>query len=187
MTSTLPTDTSDEAVVAAAQGVLDLLSEAGWRLVTAESCTAGRLAGALAAGDGAGSALQGGFVCYSKDAKVRMLGLPSETLQTRLGAVTETVARLMAEGARDRSGAAIAIAVTGVLGPSCDEDGNPVGLVDVACAVAGLTRHRRERWPEAAPDVLIRATILSALGLVAATLAETRDLAQEPTIVPPLG
>lgn len=167
MTSTLPTDTSHEAVAAAAQGVLDLLSEAGWRLVTAESYTAGRLAGALAAGDGAGSALQGGFVCYSKDAKVRMLCLPPQTLQSRQGAVTETVARLMAEGARERSGAAIAIAVTGVL--------------------AGLTRHRRARWPEAAPDVLIRATLLSALGLVATMLAETRDLAQEPTIVPPLG
>lgn len=186
MNTKLPPDTRDEAVAAAAQTVLDALSDAGWRLATAESCTAGRLAGALAAGDGAGSALQGGFVCYSKDAKVRMLGLPPETLQTRQGAVTETVARLMAESARERSGAAIAVAVTGVLGPSCDEDGNPVGLVDIACARDGFTRHRRERWPEAAPDVLIRATILSALGLVAAVLEECPS-AQEPTIVPPLG
>jgi nicotinamide-nucleotide amidase len=181
-----PVDSGDAAVRAAAQRVLDALSRAEWRLATAESCTAGRLAGALAAGDGAGSALQGGFVCYSKDAKVRMLGLPPETLQSSAGAVTETVARLMAESARDRSGAEMAVAVTGVLGPSCDEDGNPVGLVDIACARAGLTRHRREHWPQAAPDILVRATILAALDLVAEML-DDRPSAQEPTIVPPLG
>jgi hypothetical protein len=61
-----------------------------------------------------------------------------------------------------------------------------VGLVDIACARADLTRHRRERWPEAAPDILIRATILSALGLVAEMLAEMPS-SQDPTIVPPLG
>ena len=115
-----------------------------------------------------------------------MLGLPPETLQSSAGAVTETVARLMAESARDRSGAEMAVAVTGVLGPSCDEDGNPVGLVDIACARAGLTRHRREHWPQAAPDILVRATILAALDLVAEML-DDRPSAQEPTIVPPLG
>ena len=76
-----------------------------------------------------------------------MLGLPPDTLHSSAGAVTETVARLMAENARQRSGAEIAVAVTGVLGPSCDEDGNAVGLVDIACAREDLTRHRRERWP----------------------------------------
>jgi nicotinamide-nucleotide amidase len=186
MTSDLPHDSSDEAVEAASQHVLDVLQKMGLRLATAESCTAGRLAGALAAGSGAGSALQGGFVCYSKDAKVRMLGLPPETLHSSGGAVTETVARLMAESARQRSGVEVAIAVTGVLGPSCDEDGNPVGLVDIACAREDLTLHRCEHWPEAPPETLIRATILSALGLVTELLA-CRASTQEPTIVPPLG
>ncbi|MET3889175.1 nicotinamide-nucleotide amidase [Bosea sp. OAE506] len=186
MPNDLPHETSEKAVEAASQRVLDALRERGWRLATAESCTAGRLAGALAAGNGAGSALQGGFVCYSKDAKVRMLGLPTETLNSGGGAVTETVARLMAANARERSGAEIAVAVTGVLGPSCDEDGNPVGLVDIACAREDLTRHRREHWPEAAPDILVRATILSALALVAEMLSDV-PAAQEPTIVPPLG
>lgn len=172
MTESLPRDTSDGAVAIVSQRVLDALCDRGWRLATAESCTAGRLAGALAAGNGAGSALQGGFVCYSKDAKIRMLGLPPDTLHSSAGAVTDTVARLMAENARQRSGAEIAVAVTGVLGPSCDEDGNPVGLVDIACAREGLTRHRRERWPEAAPEILIGATILSALDLVAEMLAD---------------
>ncbi|MET3889117.1 nicotinamide-nucleotide amidase [Bosea sp. OAE506] len=172
MTSDPSQDTSDKAVEAASQRVLDALRVRNWRLATAESCTAGRLAGALAAGNGAGAALQGGFVCYSKDAKVRMLGLPPETLQSSTGAVTETVARLMAENARQRSGAEIAVAVTGVLGPSCDEDGNPVGLVEIACARAGTTRHRRNHWLEAAPDILISATILSALELVAEMLAD---------------
>lgn len=186
MRNALPPDPSDDAVKAAAQLVVDALCEAGWRLATAESCTAGRLAGALAASRGAGTVLQGGFVCYSKDAKGRMLGLPPETFQSSAGAVTETVARLMAENARNRAGAEIAVAVTGVLGPSRDEDGNPVGLVDIACARADLTLHRRHRWPEAAPDMLIRATILTALDLVAEMLSD-RPCPQEPTIVPPLG
>ncbi len=102
-------------------------------IVTAESCTAGKLAAALAEADGAGAFLHGGFVTYTKDNKTRALGVPAELLQ-RKSAVCSEVAMAMAEGALARSPADIAVAITGVAGPEPDEDGNPVGFVCIAVA-----------------------------------------------------
>src|SRR5688572_13174944 len=102
-------------------------------VVTAESCSAGTLALALSKGEGAARHFAGGFVTYTKEMKHRVLGVPMPLLTDR-GAVCSEVAEAMAQGAIERSGASIGVAVTGVAGPEPDEDGNPVGLI--YCAVA---------------------------------------------------
>lgn len=100
-------------------------------IITAESCTAGALSTVLASASGAGSALQGGLVTYTKRCKSALLGIPME--QLRNSAVTADVARAMAEGAlRACLCADVAVAVTGVAGPEPDEDGNRVGLAFIA-------------------------------------------------------
>jgi nicotinamide-nucleotide amidase len=104
-------------------------------IVTAESCTAGKLAALLSEAPGAGERLHGGFVTYSKANKTKALGVSRSLLQER-GAVCGDVAVAMAEGALAHSPADVAVAITGVAGPEPDEDGNPVGLVCIAVARA---------------------------------------------------
>jgi PncC family amidohydrolase len=124
-------------VDALAADVLDRAKRRGTTIVTAESCTGGLLAAALACAPGAATHFHGGFVTYTKDAKRTVLGVPGDVLESR-GAVNEEVVLAMAKGALARSPATASVAVTGVAGPEPDEDGNPVGLV--YCAVA----HRGE-------------------------------------------
>ena len=120
-------------LVRRAHEIVRLLKRKKLRIVTAESCTGGLIAAALSQAPGAAEVLEGGFVTYSKAQKSTALGVNRAQL-TRHGAVTAAVARRMAEGALARSAAQVAIAVTGVLGPKVDEDGNPVGLVYFGCA-----------------------------------------------------
>jgi len=106
---------------------LDAARERRMSIVTAESCTAGRLAALLS------EALHGGFVTYTKLNKTKSLGVSAALLKYK-GAVCCDVALAMAEGALARSPADIAVSITGVAGPDPDEDGNPVGLVCIAVA-----------------------------------------------------
>lgn len=89
---------------------------AGIRLATAESCTGGMIAAALTAPPGASDAVQGGVVSYANDAKAALLGVRAATLAAH-GAVSEPVAREMAEGALTRLEADLAVSVTGIAGP----------------------------------------------------------------------
>jgi nicotinamide-nucleotide amidase len=103
--------------------VEDLLQRArywGLRIATAESCTGGMVAAALTDVAGSSDVFDRGFVTYSNAAKVEMLGVSTETLAEH-GAVSEAVAREMAEGALDRSGAGLAVAITGIAGPGGSE------------------------------------------------------------------
>jgi nicotinamide-nucleotide amidase len=102
-------------------------------IVTAESCTAGRLATLLSDAPGAAEHLHGGFVTYTKANKTKALGVPAALLAEK-GAVCRDVALALALGALERSPADFAVAITGVAGPDPDEDGNPVGLVCIAVA-----------------------------------------------------
>jgi nicotinamide-nucleotide amidase len=120
-------------LAAVAKRALALASERRLGIVTAESCTSGLLATALSETPGAAEFLHGGFVTYTKENKTAALGVPADLLRTR-GAVCPEVAVAMAEGALARSPADVAVAITGVAGPSKDEDGNPVGLVCLAVA-----------------------------------------------------
>jgi nicotinamide-nucleotide amidase len=114
-----------------ARPVVERLREKGLSIVTAESCTAGLIAAVLTHIPRVGECFQGAFVAYSKEQKVAALGV-DEALLREKGSVNPETAEQMAMGALKNSPASLALAVTGVLGPDPDEDGNPPGLVYIA-------------------------------------------------------
>jgi nicotinamide-nucleotide amidase len=115
-----------------------MLTERGLSVATAESCTGGLIAERFTDVPGSSAYFMGGVVSYSNEAKVSMLGV-SQTLLDREGAVSEGVARAMAEGARARFGSDFGIATTGISGPDGGTPDKPVGLVWIALAFAGGT------------------------------------------------
>jgi nicotinamide-nucleotide amidase len=115
-----------------AREALALLGAAGATLATAESLTGGRLAAAVTSVPGASVSYLGGFVTYATDLKQTLLGVPDELVE-RYGVVSAECARAMATGCREVTGAAYALATTGVAGPDSQE-GKPVGTVFVGVA-----------------------------------------------------
>ena len=113
------------------QQLAQTLKQHGWMLATAESCTGGMIAAACTDLAGSSEWFDRGFVTYSNAAKHEMLGVPTELIAAH-GAVSEEVARAMAEGAVKHSAAQISIAVTGVAGPGGGTMAKPVGTVWVA-------------------------------------------------------
>lgn len=129
-----------DAVDRAARALLEKACAHDLRLATAESCTGGLLASLLTDVQGASHAFERGFVVYTNEAKAELLGLPPELIE-REGAVSEPVARAMAEGALGASHADVALAITGFAGPGGPED--EPGRVHFGCARTGAeTRHR---------------------------------------------
>ena len=118
--------------------VVRLLSEKGLHLATAESCTGGLVAKLITDVSGASEVFGMGLVTYANEAKMKLLGVPAAMLEEH-GAVSEPVARAMAEGVRRVCGSDLAVSVTGVAGPDRDDRGNPVGTVYVALAVPEKT------------------------------------------------
>src|SRR4051812_46696167 len=96
--------------------VLDEARARSLRITTAESCTGGLVAGALTAIAGSSDVFERGFVTYSNRAKSEMLGIPGDLIAD-LGAVSEPVVRMMAEGALENASAHVSVAITGVAGP----------------------------------------------------------------------
>jgi nicotinamide-nucleotide amidase len=107
-----------------------------WMLATAESCTGGWVAQELTALAGSSGWFDGGFVTYSNAAKARMLGVSPELIEQE-GAVSEAVVRAMAEGARHRSGAHLAVSISGIAGPGGGTEFKPVGTVWFGWACEG--------------------------------------------------
>lgn len=116
-----------------AQRVLDACLARKLKIVTAESCTGGLLAGALTENGGASNVFERGFVTYSNEAKQDMLGVPA-ALIAACGAVSAEVAEAMALGALAKSRAQLALSVTGIAGPDGGSADKPVGLVHFALA-----------------------------------------------------
>ncbi len=113
---------------------------------------------------GSSDVVERGFVTYSNEAKAELLGVPMALIQAK-GAVSEEVARAMAEGALARSRADVAVAITGIAGPGGATPGKPVGLVHLAAARrGGATMHRRAVYPGDRAAVR-RASVLAALDL----------------------
>jgi competence/damage-inducible protein CinA-like protein len=141
-----------------AEIVLDLLRERGWTAATAESCTGGMVAGKLTDIPGSSDAFAGGAVVYSNELKMSLLGVPADLLEAH-GAVSAEVAEAMAEGARERLGADVAVSVTGVAGPGGGTPEKPVGLVYIHVASPAGGEGRRMEWPGDRAVVRARATV----------------------------
>ncbi|HXB26414.1 MAG TPA: competence/damage-inducible protein A [Gemmatimonadaceae bacterium] len=125
-----------------AEVVLDLCRAKGLTIATGESCTGGMLGERLTAIPGSSDVVVGGVIAYSNEIKTALLGVDADLIATH-GAVSEPVARAMAEGARDRLGASIGVGITGIAGPGGATPGKPVGTVDLAIAGPWPTEARR--------------------------------------------
>jgi nicotinamide-nucleotide amidase len=124
-----------------------LLQARGQTIAVAESCTGGLVAGRLTEVPGSSAWVVGGTVAYANEVKINELGVPAELIATD-GAVSEPVARAMAEGVRRRLGATIGLAVTGIAGPAGGSEAKPVGTVVFALAAGdGPAQARTVRFP----------------------------------------
>ena len=148
--------------------LLDLARKHGLRIATAESCTGGMVAAALTDIAGSSDVFDRGFVTYSNAAKIAMLGVSDETLATH-GAVSEPVAREMAEGALTRSGAGLAVSVTGIAGPGGSEF-KPEGRVCFGVATGDTVRTETVEFGALGRAGVRKAATEHALGLLAAAL-----------------
>lgn len=153
-------------LVQLANTVLNEARHKGLRIATAESCTGGLIAGLLTEIPGSSDVVERGFVTYSNEAKADLLGIPFSLIQDN-GAVSETVARAMAEGAIQKSLAQISVAVTGIAGPGGGTASKPVGLVHMAAAREdGPTLHEEHRFGDIGRTEVRLATVEAALKLV---------------------
>jgi nicotinamide-nucleotide amidase len=155
-------------MVTAAELVTKLRNK-GWMIATAESCTGGMVAAAITDVSGASQVFDRGFVTYSNAAKRDLLSVPEELI-TRHGAVSEEVARAMAEGALRHAHANVAVAVTGVAGPLGGTAEKPVGLVHFACATAMATSHLKKQFDNMDRSAVRQASVAVALQMVADAL-----------------
>jgi nicotinamide-nucleotide amidase len=135
-------------------------------IATAESCTAGLIAGAITEIAGSSVVFDRGFVTYSNEAKREMIGVANATLKAH-GAVSRPTALEMAQGAIGNSGANISIAVTGIAGPGGGTEEKPVGLVHLAAARTGYeTLHREMRYGDIGRSAVRLATVRTALEML---------------------
>ncbi|MDE2005044.1 MAG: CinA family protein [Rhodospirillales bacterium] len=156
--------------LAAAERLLAACRAQGAMLATAESCTGGLIAATLTAIAGSSDVVDRGFVTYSNEAKSEMLGV-APALIAEHGAVSEKVARAMAEGALSRSRARFAVSVTGVAGPGGGTEAKPVGLVWFGLAERGGATAADHRVFPGDRAAIRAATVARALDLIAARLA----------------
>jgi nicotinamide-nucleotide amidase len=153
--------------------VLDFCRERGLTLVTAESCTGGMVAERLTSVPGSSDVFLGAVVAYSDEVKARELSVPRQVLE-RHGAVSAETAAAMAAGARERLGADVAVAVTGIAGPGGGNDEKPVGLVFLHAEGPVGPRSRDFVFPGDRASIRRRATV-TALHLLRRLLEQTRD------------
>lgn len=158
----------DPALEARAAALLAHLRTRGLTVATAESCTGGLVAAVLTAIPGSSDVVDRGFVTYSNAAKTAMLGVP-DALIVRDGAVSESVARAMAEGAVAASSADVSVSLTGVAGPGGGSTAKPVGLVHLAAARrGGATLHLERRYGDLGRAGIREAAVRDALDLIEA-------------------
>jgi nicotinamide-nucleotide amidase len=156
----------DEQLIKQAEKAVDGLRNAKLTIVTAESCTGGLVAAALSHVPGVGECLHGGFVVYTKALKSAALDVSQQVLEED-GSVNSTVASQLATGALRHSPASVAIAITGVLGPGPDEDGNPAGQIYFAVARRNeAPRVIMESMAGENPDVVRHSAVMRALELL---------------------
>jgi nicotinamide-nucleotide amidase len=143
--------------------LVDEARQKSLRIVTAESCTGGLVAAAICGVAGASDVFERGFVTYSNRAKQELLGVPGDLIAD-LGAVSEPVSRMMAEGALENSHAHVAVAITGVAGPGGGTALKPVGTVHIATARTNQAlMHRLELFDQDTREGVQMAAVQSAL------------------------
>lgn len=141
------------------------------RIATAESCTGGLLAGVFTELAGSSAVFERGFVTYSNHAKQDTLGVPGDMLAD-FGAVSEAVARAMAEGALEASRANISIAITGIAGPGGGTPMKPVGTVHLACARENRAiLHEMHQFGDIGRSKVREETLVAALNLISQQVA----------------
>jgi nicotinamide-nucleotide amidase len=159
----------DAEIVLLSSRLLARCRMAGLKLATAESCTGGLIAAALTEIAGSSDVVDRGFVTYSNEAKVAMLGVPMGLI-VAVGAVSEAVAGRMAAGAIAHSLADIAVSVTGVAGPGGGSLEKPVGTVWFGSARRGGAVRTERKVFAGDRSAVRRATLVHALGLANALI-----------------
>ena len=133
---------SDATTLALCAGLAQALQARGWMMATAESCTGGLIAAQCTELAGSSLWFERGFVTYSNAAKTELIGVPAALIAAH-GAVSEPVARAMAQGALQHAQAQVSVAVTGIAGPGGGSADKPVGTVWLAWCVAGQLSSER--------------------------------------------
>ena len=133
---------SSAATLALCAGLAQALQARGWMMATAESCTGGLIAAQCTELAGSSLWFERGFVSYSNAAKTELMGVPAALIAAH-GAVSEPVARAMAQGALQHAQAQVSVAVTGIAGPGGGSPDKPVGTVWLAWCVAGQLSSER--------------------------------------------
>ncbi len=153
---------------AQAAEIIAAYRDRGWMIALAESCTGGLIAGALTEIAGSSAVVDRGFVTYTNQAKMDLIGVSATTLES-FGAVSKETALQMAHGALMRSGADVAVAVTGIAGPGGGSAEKPVGLVHLVLKTrSGIIDHREMRYGEIGRDEVRLQTVKTALEMLAA-------------------
>ena len=149
-----------------AAALLEVYRQKGLKIATAESCTGGLVAALLTEISGSSAVVERGFVTYSNEAKTELIGVPATLISTH-GAVSEPVARAMAEGALAHSRADTAVAITGVAGPTGGTATKPVGLVHFGLARKGAeTVHLERRYGDLGRENVRRRAVEDAISLL---------------------
>lgn len=147
------------------------LADRGWKMASAESCTGGWIAKCCTDLAGSSAWFERGFVTYSNEAKMEMLGVSRATLETD-GAVSESVAMQMALGARQFAPVEASVAVTGIAGPDGGSPGKPVGTVWFAWSVEGEEAAAEVRRFEGDRESIRRQTVVHALAGLASRIRQ---------------
>ena len=155
----------DDQLTTVAETLLQACRQKGLKLATAESCTGGLIAGTLTAVAGSSDVVERGFITYTNEAKHEMLGVAASLFET-VGAVSEEVARAMAEGALKHSRADLAVSVTGIAGPGGATEGKPVGLVHLAVARDGFATVHAAHVFDGDRAAVRRASVIAALDML---------------------
>ncbi len=149
-----------------AAALLKAYEQRSLKIATAESCTGGLVAALLTEIAGSSAVVERGFVTYSNEAKTELIGVPAGLIAAH-GAVSEPVARAMAEGALARSRADVAVAITGIAGPGGATVAKPVGLVHFGLARRGApVLHLERRYGDLGREIVRRRAVEDALGLL---------------------
>ena len=155
----------NEDILRESEALLERCRGAGLTVATVESCTGGMLAAALTAIAGSSDVVERGLVTYTNQAKTELASVPAGLIEAH-GAVSEDVARAMAEGGLANSRADVAVGITGVAGPGGGSEAKPVGLVHIAASRrGGATLHRRCLFPGDRTAVR-EASVLAAMDMI---------------------